>query len=729
MAQLECIVEDTVFRNDDNGYTVLEARAGRQEVMVVGILPALTPGEQVCFEGDWVEHPQYGRQWKATGCQLRTPTSLLGIERFLGSGLIQGVGGVTARLIVQEFGLKTLEVMTETPERLSEVSGIGKKRAQQIAESFREQFAVRQAMVFLQSYGVSPSLAVKISKRYGDRVQQLVQENPYRLVDDIEGVGFLTADRIALSMGIPQDSEYRLQAGIKYALRDAAGNGGHTYLPKDQLLYHAARLLRVDEEMLPDSLVRLLFDREVVLSELNGEKCCMLPAFYYAEREVAKRLHMLMQSAQVVLPQAVERDISDFEKLNRIQFSPVQRNAVSEALKSGLMVITGGPGTGKTTIINCILSLMGKDVLLAAPTGRAAKRMSEATGQEAKTLHRLLEYAGDEETFQRNEENPLDCTCVIVDEMSMVDIFLMRSLLRALKPGTRLILVGDADQLPSVGAGNVLGDILKSGVIPSVRLTDIFRQDEKSLIVLNAHRINQGEMPVLNQKGSDFFFERRFNADEAADAIVGLCASRLPRFLKSKSAVQDIQVLAPMKKGACGVMAINKLLQEALNSPKPYKKEIVFGETVFRVGDKVMHIKNNYSLEWRCESTGQEGLGVFNGDMGFVLDIDKEEKVVSVLYDDDRHVEYAYQQLEELELAYCLSVHKSQGSEFPCVVMPVVGGSNMLLNRNLFYTALTRARKLVVLVGREEAIAAMVRNDHIAMRYTALRERLCEMQS
>ena len=729
MAQLECIVEDTVFRNDDNGYTVLEARAGRQEVMVVGILPALTPGEQVCFEGDWVEHPQYGRQWKATGCQLRTPTSLLGIERFLGSGLIQGVGGVTARLIVQEFGLKTLEVMTETPERLSEVSGIGKKRAQQIAESFREQFAVRQAMVFLQSYGVSPSLAVKISKRYGDRVQQLVQENPYRLVDDIEGVGFLTADRIALSMGIPQDSEYRLQAGIKYALRDAAGNGGHTYLPKDQLLYHAARLLRVDEEMLPDSLVRLLFDREVVLSELNGEKCCMLPAFYYAEREVAKRLHMLMQSAQVVLPQAVERDISDFEKLNRIQFSPVQRNAVSEALKSGLMVITGGPGTGKTTIINCILSLMGKDVLLAAPTGRAAKRMSEATGQEAKTLHRLLEYAGDEETFQRNEENPLDCTCVIVDEMSMVDIFLMRSLLRALKPGTRLILVGDADQLPSVGAGNVLGDILKSGVIPSVRLTDIFRQDEKSLIVLNAHRINQGEMPVLNQKGSDFFFERRFNADEAADAIVGLCASRLPRFLKSKSAVQDIQVLAPMKKGACGVMAINKLLQEALNPPKPYKKEIVFGETVFRVGDKVMHIKNNYSLEWRCESTGQERLGVFNGDMGFVLDIDKEEKVVSVLYDDDRHVEYAYQQLEELELAYCLSVHKSQGSEFPCVVMPVVGGSNMLLNRNLFYTALTRARKLVVLVGREEAIAAMVRNDHIAMRYTALRERLCEMQS
>ena len=727
MAQLECVVEDTVFRNEENGYTVLEARFGRQDVMVVGILPALSPGEQVCFEGDWVEHPQYGKQWKATGCQLRTPTSLLGMERFLGSGLIHGVGPATARLIVQEFGLKTLEVMSETPERLAEVAGIGRKRARQIAESFKEQYAVRQAMVFLQSYGVSPALAVKISKRYGDQVQKIVQENPYRLVDDIEGVGFLTADRIALSMGLSQDSQYRLQAGIKYALQDAAGSGGHTYLPKEQLLYHASRLLRVEDDMLDAPLKTLLLAREVVLSEMGDTSCCMLPAFYYAEREVARRLHMLMGAAQVVLPQAVERDIADFEKLNRIRFSAVQRKAVAEALGSGLMVITGGPGTGKTTIINCILSLMGKDVLLAAPTGRAAKRMSEATGQEAKTLHRLLEYAGDEETFQRNEENPLDCTCVIVDEMSMVDIFLMRSLLRALKPGTRLILVGDADQLPSVGAGNVLGDILKSGVIPSVRLTDIFRQDEKSLIVLNAHRINQGEMPVLNQKGSDFFFERKYAQEEAAETIVGLCTQRLPRFLHSKSAVQDIQVLSPMKKGVCGVVNVNKMLQEALNPPKPYKKEIQFGDTLFRVGDKVMHIKNNYSLEWRCESTGQEGLGVFNGDMGFILDIDKEEKVVSVQYDDERHVEYMYQQLEELELAYCLSVHKSQGSEFPCVVMPVTGGNSMLLNRNLFYTALTRARRLVVLVGREEAIAAMVRNDHIAMRYTTLRERLCDM--
>lgn len=729
LAQLECVVEDTVYRNEENGYTVLEARSGRQDVMVVGILPALAPGEQVCFEGSWVEHPQYGRQWKATGCQLRTPTSLLGIERYLGSGLIHGVGPATARLIVQEFGTRTLDVMSEEPEKLSHVPGIGKKRAQQIAESFREQFAVRQAMVFLQSYGVTPALAVKITKRYGDRVQQIVQENPYRLVDDIEGVGFLTADRIALAMGMAQDGEYRLQAGIKYALQEAAGSSGHTFLPKEQLIYQAARLLRVEEDALSAPLRSLLLSREVVLTEVGDVQACMLPAFYYAEREVAKRLHMLHGAAQVALPQAVERDIADFEKYHGIRFSPVQRHAVAEALHSGLLVITGGPGTGKTTIINCILSLMGKNVLLAAPTGRAAKRMSEATGHEAKTLHRLLEYAVDEEVFQRNEENPLDCTCVIVDEMSMVDIFLMRSLLRALKPGTRLILVGDADQLPSVGAGNVLGDILKSDVIPSVRLTDIFRQDEKSLIVLNAHRINQGEMPVLNQKGSDFFFERKIQQDDAAETIVGLCAARLPKFLHSKSPVQDIQVLAPMKKGVCGVSAINKLLQNALNAPAQYKKEIVFGDTVFRVGDKVMHIKNNYSLEWRCEATGQEGMGVFNGDMGFILDIDKEEKIVSVEYDDDRHVEYMYQQLEELELAYCLSVHKSQGSEFPCVVMPVVGGSNLLLNRNLFYTALTRARKLVVLVGREDAIAAMVRNDHIAMRYTALRERLCEMYS
>ncbi len=723
--QLEAVIEDTVFRNEENGYSVVEARAGREKVTVVGTLPALAAGEQVMLEGMWVEHPQYGRQWKATGCEIRKPTTLLGIERYLGSGLIHGVGPATARLLVQEFGKRTLDILSQEPERLTEVPGIGKKRAQQIGQSFQEQYAAREAMVFLQSYGVPPALAVKISKVYGADAQRKIRENPYRLMDDIEGVGFLTADRIALSLGVPQDSEYRLRAGIKYVLQEAAAGEGHTYLPREALLGRAAQGLRVNGELLEHQLDALLFAREIIALEVDGEEALLLSPYYYAEKEIARYLKLLMGAAQTADGSSVQRQIRDFEKENDIQFSENQRRAVSEAVQQGLLVITGGPGTGKTTIINCILSLLGRNVLLAAPTGRAAKRMSEATGHEAKTLHRLLEFAGDEGKFQRDEQNPLDCDCVIVDEMSMVDVFLMRSLLRALKPGTRLIMVGDADQLPSVGAGNVLGDILKSGVIPSVRLTDIFRQSEKSLIVLNAHRINRGEAPVLNQKGSDFFFERRPLAEDAAQAIVGLCQKRLPAFLGSDFPARDIQVLSPTKKSGAGVRQLNKMLQEALNPPAPRKQEILYGDTAFRLGDKVMHVKNNYQLPWKADD-GSEGEGVFNGDVGFVSKVDTQDRIVTVRFDDERTVEYDYQQLEELELAYCLSVHKSQGSEFPCVVMPVVGGPPRLLTRNLFYTALTRARKLVVLVGKEEAIAAMVRNNHVAARYTTLLQRLRE---
>ncbi|MBQ7657300.1 MAG: ATP-dependent RecD-like DNA helicase [Clostridia bacterium] len=722
---LEAVIESTIFRNEENGYSVVEARAGRDKVTVVGTLPALAAGEQVLLSGAWVEHPQYGRQWKATGCEIRKPTTLLGIERYLGSGLIHGVGPSTAKLIVQEFGKQALDVLSEHPERLTEVPGIGRKRAEQIAKSYLDQYGAREAMVFLQSYGVPSSLAVKISKYYGASAQQKIRENPYRLIDDIEGVGFLTADRIALSLGIPQDSDYRLKAGVKYALQEAAGGEGHTYLPRDMLLQRAAEGLRVSGELLLHQLDSLLFSREIVAMDVDGQDALLLSQYFYAEKEIARYLKLLMGAAQTAVQDAVEQDIRDFERFHRIHFSDNQRLAVSEAVRRGVVVITGGPGTGKTTIINCMLSLLGSGVLLAAPTGRAAKRMSEATGHEAKTLHRLLEYNGDEGHFQRNEQNPLDCACVIVDEMSMVDVFLMRSLLRALKPGTRLIMVGDADQLPSVGAGNVLGDILRSGAIPSVRLTDIFRQSEESLIVLNAHRINHGEAPILNQKGSDFFFERRAQPDAAAEAIVGLCASRLPAFLKSDDPARDIQVLSPTKKTGAGVYQLNKMLQAALNPPSRMKPEIHYGETAFRLGDKVMHVKNNYQLAWKADD-GAEGEGVFNGDVGFISKVDTDDRVVTVRYDDERAVEYDYQQLEELELAYCLSVHKSQGSEFPCVVMPVVGGPPRLLTRNLFYTALTRARKLVVLVGREDAIAAMVRNNHIAARFTTLRQRLEE---
>lgn len=723
---LSAIMEETIFRNDENGYSVVTVRAGREEVTVVGTLPALSAGEQVVFAGAWTEHPQYGRQWKATSCEITKPTTMLGIERFLSSGLINTIGPATAKLLVAQFGLKTLDIISEHPERLTEVRGIGQKRAAAIAESFREQYAAREIMIFLQSYGVSPSLSVKISKAYGERAIAIVKQNPYKLIDDVEGVGFLTADRIALSLGVREDSEYRLRAGIKYVLTDAANDAGHTYLPEEILCERAAYMLRVPREILSTLLQSLLLSRELVITDMDGINAVCLPVLHYTEIEIATRLHALMSARQGAIPAAIERNISDFEQEHDIFFSANQRRAVSEAIASGLFVITGGPGTGKTTIINCIISLLGERVLLAAPTGRAAKRMTEATGHEAKTIHRLLEYSVENEGFGRNEERPLDCDCVIVDEMSMVDVYLMRALLRAIVKGTRLILVGDADQLPSVGAGNVLGDILASGVVPSMRLTDIFRQDSESLIVENAHSINHGDLPVLNRRDSDFFFERKMRAEEAAETIVALCARRLPAFLKSRDPVRDIQPLAPTKKGACGVHQLNRMLQASLNPPDMRKRQLLSRDTVFREGDKVMHIKNNYQLEWRTDA-GEEGTGVFNGDIGFITAVDTEGSIVSVCYDEERYVDYTSQQLEELELAYCLSVHKSQGGEFPCVVMPVVGGPPMLLTRNLFYTALTRARKLVVLVGQERYIADMVRNDHIATRFTALKKRLLEI--
>ncbi len=685
MEELRATINETAFRNAENGYTVLTVRAGRENVTVVGVMPEVAAGEQAVFQGEWVQHPQYGRQFKAASCEVLAPSTLLGIERYLASGLIRGVGAATARLIVQEFGLETMDILSQQPHRLSEVPGIGVKRAKQIGDSFREQYATRQAMIFLQAYGVTPGMAVKISKVYGERTREVIQQNPYRLVEDVEGVGFLTADRIALSMGVAPESDSRLSAGLIYALQEAAASAGHTYLPMDELLSLTGRLLRVEPQLLQTHLTALLLARKV------------------------------------------DAQIRNFEKAKGISFSPTQKKAISMAAQQGLLVITGGPGTGKTTIINCILSLLDSEsVLLAAPTGRAAKRMSEATGREASTLHRLLEYGGDSGEFTRDEENPLDCTCLIVDEMSMVDVFLMRAFLRALPRGARLILVGDADQLPSVGAGNVLGDILRSGVIASVRLNEIFRQSESSLIVRNAHAINHGEMPVLNQKNSNFFFERHAYPEDSARAVVELCRRRLPAYMKCADPLHAIQVLSPTKKGACGVIALNAMLQAALNPPCPEKPEIQYGERIFRQGDKVMHIKNNYQLEWMGEDDS-DGTGVFNGDMGVVLTVDTEEKTLVVFFDDGRTAEYEYAMLEELELAYCLSVHKSQGSEFACVVMPCVGGPPMLLTRNLFYTALTRAKELVVLVGREDAISAMVNNNHIARRYTALCQRLGEI--
>ncbi|MCI6377389.1 MAG: ATP-dependent RecD-like DNA helicase [Clostridiales bacterium] len=735
MEQLTAVVQETTFRNEENGYTVLRVGSGRSQQTVVGMMPELSPGENVTFEGEWTEHPVYGKQFSAKTCAITPPTGKSAIEKYLGSGLIRGIGPSTAKLIVKHFGERALEILDEHPERLTEISGIGPKKAAMITESYVQQMGMRRILVFLQNFGLSPGLAMKIARYYGENAVELIRQNPYRMVMDIEGVGFLTADRIALSMGIDPQSEFRLRAALFYLLNNAAGSGGHTYLPRDVLCQRACGMLSAQPELVERQISEAMLEKMLVGFSLpECEEALCLPLYYHAETEIALRLTQLMRSRPYKRVDGLEKRIEAYEREENVRFSALQRRAIQSAVEEGVLVITGGPGTGKTTIIRCIISLLKEDndVLLCAPTGRAAKRMSEATGEEAKTIHRLLEYGGDADTFARGEDYPLEADCLIVDEMSMVDVTLMRGLLRAVLPGTRLILVGDSDQLPSVGAGNVLSDILLSDVVPSVRLTDIFRQDESSMIVWNAHLINSGEMPVLRTRNTDFFFERKQLQSDAARAICELLSARLPKYLGfpmgswQSEAARAIQVLTPTKKGDCGSFALNRLLQNALNPETEGKDAILHGETEFRVGDKVIQTKNDYQLEYtRLTPFGrEEGKGVFNGDVGYIQRIDPAEHMLTVCFDDERLVTYQKQQLDALELAYCLTVHKSQGSEFPVVVLPVVGGPPMLMARNLLYTALTRARRLVVLVGREEVVAQMVQNDHVAKRYTTLCERL-----
>ncbi|MDD4080449.1 MAG: ATP-dependent RecD-like DNA helicase [Eubacteriales bacterium] len=721
METLHGTVNGTLFRNDENGYSVISLRVEGNLQTAVGVFPELSDGELLQLEGEWMQHAQYGRQFKATGFMVERPTTLDAIEHYLGSGLIRGVGPSTARLIVEAFGQDTLEVLTTRPERLKEVPKIGKKRMAQIHESFMAQQQSRNTFLFLQRYGITPSLSNKINKLYRDHAERFIRENPYRLIDDIDGVGFLTADRIAQSLGVTEDSDFRLRAGIKHVLMEAAGSGGHTYLPEGVLVRKACALLHVGEELLHPQLDFMCSNRAVQHLEIEGGHIISLTSYVQAEQEIARRLMMLTESFQQMFQAQIDDRINAFEHQEGIRFSLAQREAIGMAVNSGLSVITGGPGTGKTTLINCLLFVLGGETktLLAAPTGRAAKRMSEATGQDASTIHRLLQFGGEEGAFLMDEDNQLHADCVVVDEGSMVDVFLMRSLLRAIAPGTRLVLVGDADQLPSVGPGNVLADILSCTRIPQARLKEIFRQAEQSMIVLNAHRINRGEDPVANSPGSDFFFENKPDANAAAESVVALCTTRLPKYLKETDSVRALQVLSPTKKGVCGVGALNQMLQEALNPPHPMKQELQYRDMTLRQGDKVIQIKNNYQISWTTPE-GEEGMGVFNGDIGFVTLIDQEEKSLTVQFDDLRQVEYEYTQLEELELAYCLSVHKSQGSEFPAVVIPVVGGPRMLLTRNLLYTAVTRARRLVVLVGRPQVVSMMVDNNLERRRYSLL---------
>ncbi len=734
MDEIKVFADETVFRNDDNGYTVLVVKSGKVRVSAVGIMPLIAPGEKLKITGDWVEHPIYGKQIKVSHCEIEKPTTLSGIEKYLSSGMIRGIGPATAKVLIKAFGEETLDVLYSSPEKLLDVPGIGPKRAKMIMESYAEQAQQREAMVFLQSYGVTPNLAVKIFKRYGENVKQVIRQNPYRLVEDIEGIGFKTADKIAASLGIEPDSEHRLCAGVKHTLQEATGGTGHCYLPREVLSGYAQQLLGNEPELIEHTIDDMILSRRLIAQILPGEGedivSVYLPQTYHAEVDVARRLREMIDAMPSSMATDLSAQIDELERMEGVTFHPQQRQAIETAVSSGMTVITGGPGTGKTTIIKCIIKLLSVsgEIALAAPTGRAAKRMSEACGMEAKTLHRLLEYGGEEGDFARGQDNPLEMDTLIIDEMSMVDIFLMRSVLRALVPGTRLIMVGDSDQLPSVGAGNVLRDILDSKAIPAVELTEIFRQDEKSMIVYNAHRINHGEAPRLNAKGSDFFFERAASPTDAAKKIVTLCADRLPKFL-NLDPVRQMQVLSPTKKGECGVWMLNQMLQSQFNPSAGHKNERVRGDTTFREGDKVMQTRNNYQLKWKKEGVfaWEEGQGVFNGDIGFITSIDTQERTVEVQFDDDRIATYEGGDIDDLELAYCISVHKSQGSEFPVVVMPAVGGPPMLLTRNLLYTAVTRARRMVMIVGREAAIDQMIGNVNTRKRYSALCWRLTEL--
>ena len=725
MARFEGVVEKISYRNDENGFTVAQVKLeGGERLAAVGAMPMLLAGERAAFEGELVEHREYGRQIRVSWVESIRPESLDGIEKYLASGMIRGVGPATARLIVESFGPRTLDVLESEPQRLTEVPGIGEKRAAMIAASFLEHNQMRGAMMFLQKYGLTPAMAARVYRAYGERTESIARENPYRLADEVEGVGFKTADRMALAMGFSLSSEFRLQSGLRYALNEAANASGHMYLPLTILVERARQMLGADEDLIDNALRALILSGGLEAEDIDGETAVYLPWYHEAETDAAFRLTRLLRSFEGGGEAGLaERAVAEVEEEEAMRLCAEQREAVEAVEREGVLIITGGPGTGKTTTLKCILRLLDElgGAELCAPTGRAAKRMSEATGRPARTIHRLLEYAGEEGRFLRNEQEPLDCAAVVVDEMSMVDIFLFRALLRALRPGTRLVMVGDKDQLPSVGAGNVLKDMLESGAVPSVTLTEVFRQAASSMIVRNAHRINRGEYPEVRTRDTDFFLERRESMRAAVDSVVQLVTTRLPRYL-GVDPLRGIQVMAPMKRMDAGVYALNAVLQQAINPSAPGKRELRRGEMVFREGDKVMQVKNNYDMGW---TRGMEhGLGVFNGDIGYVAAADPHNEELTVAFDDGREALYALADLEELELAYCMSVHKSQGSEFDCVVLPLVSGPRLLMTRNLLYTAVTRARRLVVVVGREACMRAMVDNNYIDRRFSALDRRL-----
>ena len=727
---IDCVIDNIVYQNAENGYVICEVSSKEEgDFYAVGYMPTARPGESASLTGDWVNHPEYGEQFKVELYETIMPKEETAIIKYLSSGVIKGVREATAKKLYEAFGDSVFDVLTNEPEKVEKIKGIGHDRAVTICKSFNEQRSVQNIVMFLQQYSISANTAIKIHKIFGSEAVSVIKENPYALANAVDGISFKTADAIAYNIGIPKNSPERIACGVVYYLREAAYTNGHAYLPRGVIKEHTVYNLDITETEAENAISELIADRDIILDKIDNNEVLYLYGMYHDEKYIANRVVEIAttESKYAISASRAEEEVDEFERDNGIKLAKKQREAVVTALSSGFMVLTGGPGTGKTTTINAIISIMENlniKVALAAPTGRAAKRMSQVTGRDAKTVHRLLgaQMVGNTHTFSRDEENPLDCDVIILDEASMVDTSLMASFLRAVKPGGRIILSGDSDQLPSVGAGNVLRDIIASGVVSTVKLSDIFRQSEESLIIVNAHKINNGEMPELGDRTRDFFFMKRANPSDVATTVTELYKSRLPKTY-GLNPMSDIQILSPTKKGIAGTVELNRILQMSINPPSQSKNEYKYGQTVFREGDKVMQTRNNYDIEYTTEN-GEDGVGIYNGDMGIVDSIHTQERYMIITFDDGKIIEYPFTSVEDLDLAYAITVHKSQGSEFSYVVIPLSTYMPMLMTRNLFYTAITRAKTMVILVGSDRIVENMTKNNTYTKRFTGLLDRL-----